>query len=396
MTTDAAPRPTTLLLNATTINKGGGVQAAVAFILQAIAAGPGERDSRWIFAVSGEVRDQLAGFGHALRDGIDLCLERSPARSLRSRARLREFAARHADLVFTFFGPAYVKFDCPHLCGVADPWVTHPTRLAYSRLPTWLGKVRVALLCVYKGLWFRRADCWVVEHEAARQGLIGRVRLPRDDIFVVNNNCGPAYFGETHLPQLRSLHSPIRILTFAADYPHKCLDMIPQVAVELLQRYDIHDVRFIVTIPAGEFPASAVANRARSLGVGKYIENTGFVPLREGPGLYRSCDILLMPTVLETFSATYPESMCMGIPIVTSDLDFARSVCGDAAVYFEPLNAVECARSLATVIRDPGLRAGLIAAGYRRLADFPSPAEKYRQLRAIVDRCLAAAHSHSS
>lgn len=35
-----------------------------------------------------------------------------------------------------------------------------------------------------------------------------------------------------------------------------------------------------------------------------------------------------MPTVLEVFSATYPEAMAL--PIVTSDLDFARDICDNA------------------------------------------------------------------
>ena len=154
----------TIVLNATTIRKGGAIPPVVSFIREVINQFQCHGGARWIFAVSGEVRDQLADFGHAMRDGVDLCLEHSPARSRRSRRSLRDFVGQHGDLVFTFFRPAYVAFRCPHTCGVADGWVTHSSKLAYSILPTFNEKLRMALLSVYKGLWLRRAEYWVVDH----------------------------------------------------------------------------------------------------------------------------------------------------------------------------------------------------------------------------------------
>ena len=47
---------------------------------------------------------------------------------------------------------------------------------------------------------------------------------------------------------------------------------------------------------------------------------------------------MILPTLLESFSATYIEAMFHGKTILTSDLDFARDVCGEAAFYFDPLN----------------------------------------------------------
>ncbi len=380
---------TTLLLNATTINKGGGIQAAVSFIRQIIDQSRHFDGAHWIFAVSGEVRAQLAGFGHSLRDGVDLCVHESPARNRRSRAQLREFANRHADLVFTFFGPAYVAFRCPHLCGVADGWVTHSDRLAYSTLPTLRDKLQMALVCIYKGLWFRRAGYWVVEQEAARAGLISRLQLPADHIFIVSNNCAQAYLEESPPVLSRPLQSTVRILTFAANFPNKCLDLIPQVAAELIRRHHVENVQFVLTVPTAEYAQSTIARIAASLEVEQYIDNVGYVALKDGPDLYRSCDIVLMPSVLETFSAAYPESMRMGLPIVTSDLGFARAICRDAAAYFNPRDAASAAEKLAMLIRSDESRATLVAAGISRAREFPSPLEKCRQYTSIIDGILS-------
>jgi glycosyltransferase involved in cell wall biosynthesis len=379
---------TTILLNATTINKGGGIQAAVSVIRQIIDEFQNKGDIRWIFSVSGEVRDELAGFGCSLREGIDLCLEQSPAKNRLSRIAMREFANRHADLVFTFFGPAYVAFNVPHLCGVADGWVTHSDRLAYSTFPTFAEKLTKLLTCAYKGLWFRRADYWIVEQEIARGGLIHRLRLPADNIYIISNNCGQAYIEASPAPRIKPLQSTIRVLTFATDVPNKCLDLIPQIADLLVRKYHIDNVQFVVTVPEQEYPETAIAKSAIALNVQRYLCNAGYVALKDGPPLYESCDIVLMPSVLETFSATYPESMRMGLPIVTSDLEFARSICLDAAAYFKPRDPASAAAKLAALIGDGDARAKLVAAGFNRAASFPSPREKYRQYRSVIDRCL--------
>jgi glycosyltransferase involved in cell wall biosynthesis len=375
----------TILLNATTINIGGGIQAAVSIIRQIIDEFQNTDGARWIFSVSGEVRDELAGFGYVLRDGIDLCLEQSPAKNRRSRITMRKFANTQADLVFTFFGPAYVAFDVPHLCGVADGWVTHSDRLAYATLPTWAEKLRKALTCAYKGLWFRRADYWIVEQEVARAGLARRLRLPADHIYVISNNCGQAYIDASPAPRVKSLQSTIRILTFATDVPNKCLELIPQIAALLVRQYHIDNVQFVVTVPVPEYAETRIAKLAVALGVERYICNVGYVALKDGPSLYRSCDIALMPSVLETFSATYPESMRMGLPIVTSDLEFARTICLEAAMYFKPRDAAGAAAKLAALIGDSELRAKMAAAGFSRAAEFPSPMEKCRQYRKVID-----------
>jgi glycosyltransferase involved in cell wall biosynthesis len=75
---------------------------------------------------------------------------------------------------------------------------------------------------------------------------------------------------------------------------------------------------------------------------------------------------------METFSFTYDEAMHFGLPILTSDRDFARERCQDAALYFDPLDADSVARAMAQVMDDEGLRNRLAANGKRLLEKAPS------------------------
>jgi glycosyltransferase involved in cell wall biosynthesis len=60
--------------------------------------------------------------------------------------------------------------------------------------------------------------------------------------------------------------------------------------------------------------------------------------------------------------------MHFGRPILTSDLDFAHEVCGDAAAYFDPWRADAIARALTDLRDDAARRDDLVERGRARVA----------------------------
>ncbi len=133
--------------------------------------------------------------------------------------------------------------------------------------------------------------------------------------------------------------------------------------------------------------------RAIKLGVAEHFVNVGPVPIVQGPAMFRTCDVLLLPTLLETFSGTYPEAMAMGLPIVTSDLDFARDTCGDAALYYPAHDAGAAALVLQRLLDDSNLWDGLISSEKKRLQIFPKPAERKEMYFTEVRKLLSATQS---
>ena len=55
------------------------------------------------------------------------------------------------------------------------------------------------------------------------------------------------------------------------------------------------------------------------------VINLGPVAHKSCPSIYSQCDFLFAPTLLETFSASYPEAMKMNLPISTSKYSFANA-----------------------------------------------------------------------
>ncbi|MDP6694783.1 MAG: glycosyltransferase, partial [Gammaproteobacteria bacterium] len=282
------------------------------------------------------------------------------------------------DVVYTVFGPTYVRFSAPHLCGVAVGWVTHSTRLAYSTLPGGLSRLRTFLKCIYKGFWLRFADRWVVEADTARQGMHRRLRIPPAKVSIIPNSCA-AVFNSAQLDPVSRPRSTdtLRLLYVSAYYPHKHIEFIPEVAAALTDIAPGRDFEFILTLPEDDEETVRILQKAADLGVRQRLKNAGRVSLNGVIELYRDVHICFMPSLLETFSATYPEAMAMGRPIVTTDLGFARAVCGDAAEYYSPLDAEDAARAILRLTDSAEVWDARQQAGARVLADLPTARQKY-------------------
>ena len=371
-----------VLLNATTIVKGGGIQAVVSFICS-LAETRAVDSLDWYLAVSGSVKEQLDGLDVALSER-DLVFEISPAKSSGAGKKLLDYViGNDIGCVFTFFGPAYVRFPVTHICGVADGWVTHSDWEAFSKISSAIKKIRMFLLCCYKGVWFRKADAWFVEQEAAMAGLARRLRIDSHKVHVIGNNCGNHYAEFVGEPLL--LEPKDRILVFASFYPNKNIESVPFVAKALVDS-GRPDIEFVLTIDPQEAGFDRVLKTAQQLGVDSNINNIGAVDIADGPSLYRSCKILLMPSVLETFSAVYPEAMMMGLPIVTADKTFSRAICGNAASYYDSQQPKSAAAEITKLLDDTGLYQDLVDKGKIRLTEFPDADQKFDLLHQMVEK----------
>jgi glycosyltransferase involved in cell wall biosynthesis len=375
-----------VLLNATTLVRGGAVQVAVATIREVLRD---PASNRWEFAVSAIVLENLQRIEEVPVERFHVFAS-SPARSSSERMRLRNIERSVApDAVFTVFGPAYVRFLAPHLLGCAMPWVTHPTQLAMQTIPTLLGRLGRCVRTWYAGYWLRQADAWVTESQTSRRGMQVRLGIPAASIGVVANTCAQHYLEQPGEASFPATDDPLRMLCFSASYPHKCLDLIPDVANVLLKRWPDRSFEFVLTLPTNDSAWQRIQSRCQELGVARHVRNIGTVSIVDGPALYRSCHLSFQPTVLETFSATYPESMAMGLPIVTSNLDFARDICGSSAIYFAPRNALAAADAIGDLLRDPQRWQQLIDSGRQQLSSFPTPEQKYTAYRKLIELLIS-------
>lgn len=378
-----------ILVNATNLRVGGGVQKATQFVLACCRWGDAHR---WRMVLSPQVARYFETDAPPAWVDYEVAL-RSPARPVAGRGARRLLAAQERDfapdVVFSVSGPNYHRFRRPHLMGFAIPWITNPDPLAWTTIRSPLRRALFRLRLRYYVHWARHADAWLLQTEAARDGLVANAKLT-GPAHVVPNSCSEYYYDAMDLgadphPALPARREgDVLLLVFTSPKPHKNLASLPGVA-RRLREIDPHTrYRFVLSLPQDSASWRELSARAERAGVGDRLVTVGAVPVADGPGLYAGCDALYLPTVMEVFSAAYPEAMAMARPILTSDLPFARSVCRDAARYFDPVSAESAATAVVEVVGDPDRRARLVEAGRARLADFGTGQERFEAIVGIL------------
>lgn len=121
-------------------------------------------------------------------------------------------------------------------------------------------------------------------------------------------------------------------------YEHKNIEILLEVAKSIKEQNDNYCIVLTIDKNQGK-KAEKLLNNIKERKLQDYLINIGEVKWHNIPKLYELSDAILLPTLLESYSGVYVESMYYNKPILTSKLDFAQEVCEDAALYFNPFDA---------------------------------------------------------
>ena len=281
------------------------------------------------------------------------------------------------DVVLTVFGPSRWEPRRPHLCGFARPHLVYPDSPYFKTLKgteKWKNRLFLAVL---KYL-FRRSTKHLYSENARVSERVEQL-FPGTQCATVTNNYhqvfdAPAQWRPAPLPAFEGT----TLLTIGAAYAHKNAQITQDIARILKARYPVFRFRFVLTLTEAQFPVPTELADCFVL--------TGPVWIDQCPDLYRQADIMFQPSLLECFSATYPEAMRMRVPILAADLDFARGLCADAAVYFPPLDASAAADAIYELAKHPEHQEALAAAGERRLKAFDTYVTRVEKLIGLCEQ----------
>jgi glycosyltransferase involved in cell wall biosynthesis len=336
----------------------------------------------------------LAEFPALARPNLKPILQKKPASLLRrhlylQRTVVRICAEERADALLCLgnFGPR-----CPPVPTVVfvhnpryvwgDPAVQTVT--LRERLITWYGRHYLR--------WVPERVRLVVQTELMKRRLVEAQGVPTTRVSVIPDSGAlpPTPVGPGLAPAMagpgaclersegagptssngKAANIPFTFLCLARYYPHKNLEVL----VEAMKRLSAHSrwpARCLLTIHPDQHPgARKLLRRIDSERLEQILVNIGPLDGNEVVEAYRSADVLILPSLLESFGRTYLEAMQFDLPILTSDRDFAHEVCAGAALYFDPLDPESVARSMARIMEDTEL--GDRLAAERRLIPIPS------------------------
>lgn len=371
-----------LVVNASNIVVGGGIQVSLSFIEELKKF----KENEYHLFLSAQVSKQIDA--NDFPENFYFYFFNVSPSSLTKGFKVRKELSRlesiiKPDLIFTVFGPAYWKPKTLHISGYANGWCYNPGSLAFSKV-SWLKRITSKFTIAYRNYKIAKSDFLIVETHIAKNNIIKFLKIPENKIYVVGNTYHPVYERyKKRMSITTNDNDQYILLVLSAFYPNKNLKIINEVITILRNKTD-KKIIFYLTLKDKDFEAHFSKS--------EYIKNIGPQKVEDCPRLYEESYALFLPTLLETFSANYPEAMIMRKPIITSNLDFAKYVCSDAALYIDPTDPENIADNISKLCEDRTLYNSLVEKGVKRVSDLETPESRANKYLSIFKQLIELKH----
>jgi len=306
-----------------------------------------------------------------------------------------------ADALFSLGNFPSLRTGCPQLVRFANARYLYPKVTLSLSSSIWQ---KLRFLIERRYLSASLPSCTIiVQTHTMKNRLQAHFALNRANILVVPNAFDPSRYTD-QLPKYfveiePRLNNRLPLLCCARAYAHKNLHVFTKVA-DILEQRSPNTFILITTFAAADSPTAKSLYRQIPNASEYYsgpIVNLGPIAPEHSLVLHRRAWACILPTLLESFSGTYLEAMATARPILTSDRDFAREVCGNAALYFDPLDPCSIARAVMALYESPELWKSLSrAAEHRHRSYVRTWDDVTRDIVTILHRLAARMHDRAS
>ena len=369
-------------MNCSTLVEGGGVQVGVSVAEHFIHS----KKFDAFFILSKAIANQL-NLNIIKSDRIFIA-KSSPANPLNFKIKNRIKNIENAfkpNLIYSVGFPSYIFFQQVELGRYTNPWALVDCSMALEQI-NFMQKIKVLLKARYRNFFAKHASYFETQTDIAAKGIEQRLKVSSAAIKVIPNSINDLYYNTKN--DYQNDDGVINILYISAPHIHKNINIIPDVAQELNRLLPDNKFRFLITLPHNSPYLAKLNKNFEKKPVNISIHNLGKLSIKDCIKAYAEANIFFMPSLLEVFSASYLEAMQMSVPIVASDLNFAREICGDAAIYFDPLSARDAAFKIQSLINNKSLSARLVDNGKIRLQQFPTNKLKFEILDEFISKII--------
>ncbi|WP_420631047.1 glycosyltransferase family 4 protein [Candidatus Leptofilum sp.] len=240
----------------------------------------------------------------------------------------------------------------------------------------------------------RRATAVITVSYHARQDLIRTLNLPAEKIHVIHE-AAPDNFRPLENPAQRNYlrtryHLPDNFILFVGTIePRKNLTRLIRAVGSLRQRGC--PTRLVLIGPNGWLLNGSLEREIEALGLQEVVQNLGYVPQEDLPGIFSLATLFAFPSLYEGFGLPPLEAMACGTAVLTSHNSAMAEICGDAAYLVDPQDEEAIADGLATLLQDADLREHLQQCGLARARQY-SWARTARETAAVYQQALNGSH----
>lgn len=295
--------------------------------------------------------------------------------------------ATHADVCLTLGDLSPVGLPCPQVVFLHMPMLVY-SRKEMNGCDGWSRAKRL-----YLKIHFRqtgsKVSYLVVQTDVMAKRVIAEYGMDRRRVSVIPQPVPLHVASSLDTIEPSAIHAnskPVKLIFLSKFYPHKNHEILPEVAGQLRRRGLIEKVQVYTTIDLERCPSAKVKEGFRTFP--DVLTNLGPIKPENVASLLVDASACFLPTIVESFGLVYLEAMAAGLPILTSDRDFAHHICDDLAEYFDPFDARSIADCIERFCQDPD-RGDYAARAQKRLLLFPKSWDEVAQ-RFIDLLCEAA------
>jgi glycosyltransferase involved in cell wall biosynthesis len=206
---------------------------------------------------------------------------------------------------------------------------------------------------------------------------------------VLSPGVSQKFFDAAGRPRPTGLDLPERyILHVGVRRPHKNQQLLVRALAKLSGQHP--ELGLVLVGSADTRYVDDVGPLVEDLGLSARVRRFERVSEEQLLGLYANASAFAYPSLVEGYGLPLLEAMAAGVPVIASDAEAVREVCGNAALTLPPDDPERWARALAEVTYDPAVATRLRALGQAvaQRHSWASSAERtLRLLHGAAGRC---------
>lgn len=277
------------------------------------------------------------------------------------------FLKARLDLVHIPYFNIPILYPGKMVATIHDLTILHFDTGKATTLPLLLYKLRRLGYYIAVAVGLRRVTKLIAVSNTTKQEIIDHFQINPDKIVVTYDGIEDKFKNQNIKlkAQRRIIHEPY-FLYVGNAYPHKNLEMLLEGYAQVIS---ITKAK-LVFVGKADFFYHRLMNRVEKLGLRDRVMFFGSASDSVLVNLYKHAIALIFPSLMEGFGLSGLEAMAVGTPVLCSDIAVFREVYKDAALFFQPDNADDCAEKLIRISMDVNMRTQLVDRGKLNAANY--------------------------
>lgn len=202
---------------------------------------------------------------------------------------------------------------------------------------------------------------------SSKNDIVKYLNVKKDKIRVIYNS---SYLNTNN--NFETIYHEKYLLSVSSLNPRKNLNNL----IKAFEKLDDKINLIIVGLKSDNFATN-------ELDIGKNVIVKGYVSDDELGALMKNAEAFVYLSFYEGFGLPPIEAMSMGCPVIVSDINSHREVCGNSALYADPYNVEDIKSKITDVLENDRLKYELIVAGKKNIERFDWSTSAYNVLKEI-------------